>query len=279
VLAVQEVLHRGRTAHQEALVFRNPTFGTVLALDGVIQLTDHDNHIYHEMMAHVPLTAHGAAGDVLIIGGGDGGVLKEVLKHPVRRVVLVELDRDVIALSQRYFPAVSAGAFDDDRAEVVIGDGADHVARTHETFDVVIIDSTDPIGPGEALFSDSFYGDCRAVLRRGGMMVLQSGAPFYRSGELERARARLGRWVGAARPFLAPVPTYASGMLALLAAGPTAEGLCPPREVLQERATRLDGELRYYTPDVHHAAFVTASRLGGMTPPPGPSPHAWSAHP
>ena len=114
-LSIDEVVFAGHTGHQEALIFTNPVFGRVLALDGVVQLTELDNRIYHEMVTHVPATAHGSPGDVLIIGGGDGGTLKEVLKHPVKSVVLVDLDAEVIALSRKFFPEISGGAFDDPR--------------------------------------------------------------------------------------------------------------------------------------------------------------------
>jgi hypothetical protein len=114
-----------------------------------VQLTERDNYIYHEMIAHVPLMAHGAAKRVLIIGGGDGGTLKEVLKHPVEHVVLIEIDDDVIELSKRFFPQVSDGAFEDRRVNLVIGDGVEYVTQTEAKFDAVIVDSTDPIGPGE----------------------------------------------------------------------------------------------------------------------------------
>jgi spermidine synthase len=261
VLAVDEVIHHGRTAFQEVLIVRNPTFGKVLALDGVVQLTERDSHIYHEMMAHVPLTAHGAARDVLIVGGGDGGVLKEVLKHRVRRVVVAELDPQVIALAREHFPAVSGGAFADARTAVEIGDAAAFVAGAHEAFDLVIVDSTDPVGPGEALFSEAFYRHGRAALRRDGLLMLQSGAPFYRPDLLERVRARVGACFGAARPLLAPVPTYASGLLALIAAGPNAEALCPREDMLAARMAGIAGGCRYYDPGVHQAAFSMAERL------------------
>jgi spermidine synthase len=133
VFTVDAVLHEGRTDFQDVLVFENRLFGRVLVLDGVVQLTERDNHIYHEMIAHVPLMAHGAARRVLIIGGGDGGTLKEVLKHPVECVVMVEIDGQVIDVSRRFFPEVSGGAFDDPRASVIVGDGVGYVARTDST--------------------------------------------------------------------------------------------------------------------------------------------------
>ena len=140
VFTMDADLYRARTKFQDVLIFENRLFGRVLVLDGVVQLTERDNHIYHEMIAHVPLMAHGAAKRVLIIGGGDGGTLKEVLKHPVERVVLVEIDDDVIELSKRFFPQVSDGAFEDRRVTLVIRDGVEYVAQAEAKFDAVIVE-------------------------------------------------------------------------------------------------------------------------------------------
>jgi spermidine synthase len=255
VLVVSQLLHRSRTRYQDVLIFENRTFGKVLVLDGVVQLTELDNHIYHEMIAHVPLTAHARPADVLIIGGGDGGTLREVLKHPVGRVVMVELDEKVIELAKQFFPGVSAGAFDDPRAEVVIADAAAFVADSRDRFDVIVIDSTDPFGPGEALFSDAFYRRCRALLRDGGMVSMQSGVPLFRPTQIEGLRNRLTNCFGSARPFLCPVPTYANGMLALFAAGESGRSLCPPVEKLRERFTSIREPTRYYGPNIHVSAF------------------------
>jgi spermidine synthase len=145
VFTVDAVLHQSRTAFHDVLVFENRLFGRVLVIDGALQLTERDNHIYHEMVAHVPLMAHGSAKCVLVIGGGDGGTLKEVLKHPVAHVVLVDIDPAVIELSKRFFPALSRAAFEDPRVSIVVGDGARYVARAGEKFDTIIVDSTDPV--------------------------------------------------------------------------------------------------------------------------------------
>jgi spermidine synthase len=256
VFAVDAVLHQGRTRFQEVLVFENRFFGRVLVLDGVVQLTERDNHIYHEMIAHVPLSAHGSAKRALIIGGGDGGTLKEVLKHPVAEAVLVEIDGEVVELSKQYFPAVSGGSFEDPRAKVIIDDAADYVTETEARFDVIIVDSTDPIGPSEKLFSNSFYADCARVLHPGGLISVQSGAPFFQGSELVKVLQDLETVFGAAAPFLAPVPTYAGGMLALAVASTSREALCPALDILRERFGKIRGATGYYTPEVHRAAFT-----------------------
>lgn len=265
VFTVDAVLHQSRNALQEVLVFENRLFGRILVLDGVVQLTERDNHIYHEMIAHVPLIAHGLAKRVLIIGGGDGGALKEVLKHSVEEVVLVDIDGDVIELSKRFFPGVSQGAFEDRRASIVVGDGLEYVSTTDKTFDVVIIDSTDPIGPGEKLFSIMFYERCRNILQAGGIISLQSGAPLYQPQQLEDVCARLSSSFVAVRPFIAPVPTYAGGMLALVVAGESYKALRPAAKVLRERYNRLRSTTGYYTPEVHRATFTLPPKFTSVS--------------
>lgn len=258
ILSVEEVLHQSKTEFQDVLIFRNRVFGKVLVLDGVVQLTERDNHIYHEMMAHLPLFAHGRAKDVLVIGGGDGGVLKEVLKHDVARVVIAELDAELIDICRMHLPEVSAGAFEDPRVTRVHGDASDYVAGCKLKFDVILIDSTDPIGPGERLFDERFYARCASLLRNKGIVVAQSGAAFFQPDELHDVCDRLERAFGVAIPYLAPVPTYAGGMLALVAATSESERLRPGSKVLRERLDRSRVNTRYYAPKVHRAAFKFA---------------------
>ena len=198
-MAVERVIHEGRTAFQEVLVFENADFGRVLVLDGVVQTTERDEFIYHEMLAHVPLVAHGACREVLIIGGGDGGVLEEVLKHrSIERVTMVELDAGVIEVSRAHLPAVGGGAFDDPRLRLIIDDGAAFVRGERGggdvRYDVVIVDSTDPLGgPGDVLFGDAFYGACARRLRPGGVLVNQSGNPFVERRRVPEFLERAGR--------------------------------------------------------------------------------------
>ena len=153
-LRIDKILYEGRTSFQEVRLIENEHFGRVLLLDGVVQTTERDEFFYHEMMLHPALCALGNAQDVLIIGGGDGGCLREALKHPsVKRAVMVEIDGGVVELSKKYLPALSAGAFDDPRTELIIGDGAKYMAEAQpDQFDAIIVDSTDPFGPGEVLF-------------------------------------------------------------------------------------------------------------------------------
>jgi spermidine synthase len=154
-----EVLFEEKTEHQDLVIFENDFFGRVMLLDGVTQTTDRDEFVYHEMISHVPIFAHGNAQKVLIIGGGDGGVLREVLRHKDVECTMVEIDASVVEMSKKYFPQHSDGAFEDPRCNLVIADGLKFVKETQDRFDVIIVDSTDPIGPGEVLFTSEFYSD------------------------------------------------------------------------------------------------------------------------
>ena len=159
---VKRELARVQSDFQDIVIFDSFSHGRVMVLDGVIQITERDEFVYQEMLAHVPLLAHGAAANVLIIGAGDGGVLRRVLQHRgVRRAVMVEIDGEVIRLAKEFLPLIGADAWNDPRAEVIVGDGIDYVKRAPDaTFDAIIVDSTDPIGVGEVLFTDEFYANC-----------------------------------------------------------------------------------------------------------------------
>ena len=191
---IDKVYFENKTEHQHLMIFHNAALGRVMVLDGVVQTTEKDEFVYHEMMAHVPLFAHGNAKQVLIVGGGDGGMLREVLKHQtVEQVTMVEIDNAVIEMAKQYLPNHSRGAFDDPRANIVIADGMDFVRDTEQTFDVIISDSTDPIGPGEILFTNDFYAQCQRILNPGGVVVTQNGVAFFQLDEVKTTSSRLSR--------------------------------------------------------------------------------------
>ncbi|MDH3235833.1 MAG: polyamine aminopropyltransferase [Alphaproteobacteria bacterium] len=256
-LRVDRVRHREQTAHQDLIIFENKRFGRVLALDGVIQTTEGDEYVYHEMLVHMPVLGHGRVKDVLIVGGGDGGALREVLRHAsVEHAVLVEIDASVIELCREHLPKHSAGAFDDARAEIVIADGAAFITETERRFDVIIIDSTDPIGPGEVLFSEHFYDGCKRCLRPGGILVTQNGVPSVQGMEVTQSHQRLGAHFADVAFYLAPVPTYLGGFMAFGWASDDAGLRTPPPGELAARYAAAGIATRYYNPDIHHAAFA-----------------------
>jgi len=260
-LRMDRVLFQGKTEFQSAVIFENDRFGRILILDDVVQTTEADEFIYHEMLAHVPLFAVDAPKHVLIIGGGDGGCLEEVLKHPVETATMVELDRGVIDIAREHLPNICGKAFDDPRTDLIIGDGAAFVAETDRTFDAIIIDSTDPVGPGEILFSREFYTNCQRRLSDQGILVTQNGVPFVQRDEFKKSRASFEALFRHPNFFFAAVPTYALGVMAF---GCSSDGLDPsavPLEVLQSRFDALGLKTQYYTPEIHLGAFAWPAYL------------------
>jgi spermidine synthase len=254
---VQEKLYEEKTKEQHLVIFNNPRFGKVLALDGVIQTTEKDEFVYHEMMTHVPMLAHGNAKNVLIIGGGDGGILREVLKHKtVEKATLVEIDESVVTFSKKHLPTLSAGAFDDPRAEVVIQDGCIFVKNSTQKYDVIICDSTDPIGPGAVLFTPEFYGDCHALLTEGGIFVNQNGVPFMQADELRNTFKNRKLHFQDVGFYLGVIPTYVGGFMAFGWATDGQENRDISLQELEKRFKNIEGELKYYTPAIHKASFV-----------------------
>jgi len=256
-LKAERVLFDSKSAHQRLVLFENATFGRVLALDGVMQTTEKDEFIYHEMLAHLPILAHGGVRKVLIIGGGDGGMLEEVLKHgTVEKVAMVDIDDTVIELSKQYLRSICGEAFEDQRTDLVIADGTAFVAQCRERYDVIIVDSTDPIGPGEALFTANFYKDCKACLAPGGVLVTQNGVPYLQSGELAATMACLRPLFADVGCYLATVPTYVGGPMAFGWASDDAALRRVSVEALEDRLAEAGIATRYYTPEVHMAAFA-----------------------
>lgn len=256
LLAERVLVERG-DGLQELLVFENPVFGRALVLDGAVQTTERDEFIYHEMLAHVPLFAHGGARRVVVIGGGDGGTLEEVLKHrSVEEATLVEIDESVIDASREHLPSVGGDAFEDGRARIVIGDGLSFMRETADRFDVIIVDSTDPHGPGWRLFTKDFYAHCRARLTEGGILVAQSGVPFLQPGELKAVAGRLRQVFADVGAYTASVPTYYGGSMAFAFASDDAEKRRPPLGLLERRFAESGIATRCYMPDLHLAAFT-----------------------
>lgn len=253
----EKVLYHRPIGQQDLILFENPIFGRMLSLDGVTQVTEADEFIYHEMLTHVPVLAHGAVKSVLIIGGGDGGMLREVARHSsIERIVMVEIDEGVVTFSKEYLPGVSAGAFDDPRLELAIADGADYMRDATEQFDVIIVDSTDPIGPGEVLFTDHFYGHAKQRLKDGGVLVTQNGVPFLQGDELSGTMRAFRSLFDVATCYLATVPTYVGGPMAFGFGTDNQDLLTVDAATLAERHKAAGLDTRYYTPDVHKGAFA-----------------------
>lgn len=256
-MKVDRVLFEGRSENQHVAVVENGTFGRALYLDGALQTTERDEFIYHEMLAHLPILAHGAAANVLIIGGGDGGMLEEVLKHrSIETVTMVEIDPSVVAMCREHLPSISGDAFDDPRLDLVFADGVDFVRTTEKRFDIAIVDSTDPIGPGEVLFTETFYQGGKRVLKEGGILVTQNGVPFVQGDELTQSVRLLRGLFADASCYMATVPGYVGGPMAFGWGTDNADLRQVPLEVLKKRFAEAGIDTRYYTPEVHQAAFA-----------------------
>lgn len=258
---IDKMYFESKTEHQHLMIFHNAQLGRVMTLDGVVQTTEADEFIYHEMMAHVPIFAHGNAKKVLIIGGGDGGMLREVLRHDGIEVTQVEIDQAVIDMSVQYLPKHSQGAYDDPRANIVIADGMDFVRNSDEKFDVIISDSTDPIGPGEVLFTEDFYGLAKARLNEGGVIATQNGVPFFQQDELINTYQRMGKHFSDTTFYGASVPTYYGGIMTFAWGTDNTELRNIPLATLQARFEKAGFKTRYYNPAIHQAAFALPQYL------------------
>ncbi len=256
---VKRELARVQSDFQDIAVFESYTHGRVMLLDGVVQITEMDEFVYQEMIVHVPLLAHGAARNVLIIGAGDGGVLKRVLQHRnVERAVMVEIDGEVIRLAKEFMPGIGGDAWTSKRAEVIVGDGIDYVRRAPDAaFDAIIVDSTDPIGVGEVLFTDEFYRNSARILSAGGLIVNQCGVPAMQADELRDTSARRAQFFPHVGAYVAAVPTYVGGFMTLGFAAKQAGLDAVPATEIERRAQAAGvlGTTQYWTPGVHAAAF------------------------
>ena len=256
---VKRELARVQSDFQDIVIFESTSHGRVMVLDGVIQITERDEFVYQEMLAHVPLLAHGAAENVLIIGAGDGGVLRRVLQHRgVKRAVMVEIDGEVIRLCKEFLPGIAGDAWTDPRAEVIVDDGIDYVTRAPDAaFDAIIVDSTDPIGVGEVLFTDAFYENCARILSPRGLVVNQCGVPFMQADELRETSLRRGKFFPHVSAYVVAVPTYVGGLMTLGWSAKDKGLTSVPVEAIRARAQAAGilGTTRFWTPDIHVGAF------------------------
>lgn len=259
---VDKLHYRDKTAHQDLVIFENTAFGRVMALDGVVQTTERDEFIYHEMMTHVPILAHGKAKRVLIIGGGDGAMLREVSRHQsIEQITMVEIDAGVVSFCKQYLPNHSAGAYDDPRLNLVIDDGVNFVTQTQEKFDVIISDCTDPIGPGESLFTSAFYEGCKNALNPGGIFVAQNGVCFLQQEEALNSHRKLSHYFSDVSFYQAAIPTYYGGIMTFAWASDNETLRQWDAATLQSRFDDAGLRCRYYNPAVHVGSFALPQYL------------------
>lgn len=271
-LQVSKVLLHQRTKFQDLMVFESTTWGNVLVLDGVIQLTEKDECSYQEMMAHLPMFSHKNPKNVLIIGGGDGGVLREVCRHEcVESATMVEIDVGVTEASKQFFPKVACG-FQHPKANLIIGDGVKFASDAADSsYDVIVVDSSDPVGPAEKLFSKEFYENAHRILRPGGVMCTQSECSWLNAELIQDIVKTFGAPFASAEYASMQVPTYPCGQIGAFLgrkADPATEGAdASCRRPM--RSVPSDMDLQYYTEDMHSAAFAlprhVQEKLGGRS--------------
>jgi spermidine synthase len=256
--AVERVLYEMQTEHQHLVLFEHPFFGKMLMLDGATQVTSKDEFVYHEMMTHVPIFAHGNPREVLIVGGGDCGIAEEVLKHKsVRRLTQVEIDASVVEFSKEHFPEFTKPVLTNKRFDLVIDDGMNYVAKTDRRFDIIIVDSTDPLGPGKVLFSEKFYAACRRCMAKGGLLITQNGVPIFQAGELTATISRFRKLFADGYCYVAAIPTYVGGHMAMgWATDDTRLRHASVKTIAARYKKAGSFPTQYWTPEVHVAAFA-----------------------
>ncbi len=250
-LANKEPLEKIVSPYQTIEVYQTEFFGNMLVIDGIIMLTDYDNSAYHEMIAHVPLIAHPRPKRVLIVGGGDGGTAQQVLKHTeVQEVTLCDIDKEVINISKKYFPQL-ATSFNDPRLIVVAEDASQYIKTKENYFDVIIVDSTDPIGPGEVLFQKQFYQNIHSALTEHGIAVTQAESMYYHRDLIERLYKQNAQLFAHTKYYYTVIPTYPSGTIGFYFCSKKHD----PFEHVNTKRIKALKDLQYYHKGMHWASF------------------------
>ncbi|MFA5846848.1 MAG: polyamine aminopropyltransferase [Thermodesulfovibrionales bacterium] len=245
---VEDILYRGKSKFQEIMVIQNPHFGKMLILDGVVQITERDEFFYHEMLTHVVLHAHPAPKKVIVIGGGDGGAVREILKHKtVEKVYFIEIDEDVINVSRKFFPTVACDV-DDPRVEIKCMDGAEFVRGRSSDIDAVIVDSTDIVGFATSLFTKEFFTSIKNCLTESGFYVTLSESLHFHKDIVIEVQETMKGVFPLVDLYAAPIATYAGNWWTFSVGS---KGLSP-REMRQ----KFDIKTKYYSDEIHLQAFL-----------------------
>ncbi|CAH2714706.1 Polyamine aminopropyltransferase [Neobacillus rhizosphaerae] len=254
-IKVKEHLYTGKSPYQQIDIFDSEEMGIFLIIDGIVMLTSKDEFIYHDMIVHVPLATNPAIKKALVIGGGDGGTVRELTRYSsIEKIDMVEIDEMVVAAAKKFLP-LTAGRLDDPRVSLYFEDGAEFLRNTKEKYDLIIVDSTDPIGPGEGLFTNEFYQNCYNALTDDGILVNQCESPFYEKNakEMRRAISKINRLFPISEVYQYHMPTYPSGHWLF---GFASKKFHPLHDFRPEKWTELGIETKYYNTDVHRGAFM-----------------------
>lgn len=262
-IQVDRQLYSSQSEFQRIDIFSSKEFGRFLTLDGYMMLTQKDEFIYHEMMVHVPMAVHPEVRKVLVIGGGDGGTARELIRYPaIEQIDVVEIDEEVVSACRQYLPQTACG-FDDERIHLFYEDGLKYVRRYEDTYDLILVDSTDPFGPGEGLFTKEFYGNCYKALKAEGIMVNQHESPFYPNdaAAMQRAHKRIVESFPISRVYQAHIPTYPSGHWLF---GFASKRYHPLTDQDAARWKALGLRTRYYNEQLHRGAFALPNYVEEM---------------
>jgi len=250
---IKGTLHSEQSDFQKVEVIDTEAYGKMLLLDGLVMTTEKDEFFYHEMISHIPMLAHPNPERVLVVGGGDGGTVREVLKHPsVKEVVLCEIDGAVIEVSKKYLPSI-AEKLDDPRVKINVEDAIEYMKRQNKSFDVILIDSTDPMGPGEGLFTEDFYTNVKNALKENGVMAAQSESPIMNQKELGLISNLLKKVFPIVKTYISPMPTYPGSFWSWTFCSETVN----PLEIKNEKAAEeIEKQAKLYNREFHKSVFV-----------------------
>ena len=270
-MEITKVLADEKSKYQQIRIFDTVANGRVMTLDDIVQITSRDESAYADMLTHLPMLEHGKVERVMIVGGGDLSIADEALKHKnVKEVVLVDIDGDVIRLCKKLFGEVNAKAFKDKRMTVEVADAFEYLGRksSKNRFDLIIADRPDPVGPGKALFGETFYDRVKGALKPGGYATFQTGVPFYQPWEITEALQELARFFPTSGLYLTVVPTYIGGFMALSWATKGGKPLGSEKGIKNAAKAFKKAKLKceYYNPAIHAAAFALPNWIAKLVP-------------
>jgi spermidine synthase len=270
-MEITKVLADEQSQFQHIRIFDTVANGRVMTLDDIVQITSRDESAYADMLTHLPMLEHGKVERVMIVGGGDLSIADEALKHKnVKEVVLVDIDGRVIELCRELFGEINAKAFRDRRMVVEVADAFEYLGRksSKNRFDLIIADRPDPVGPGKALFGETFYDRVKGALKKGGYATFQTGVPFYQPWEITEALEELNRFFPRSGLYLSVVPTYIGGFMALSWATKGGKPLGTPAGIKKAAAAYKKAKLKtdYYNPAIHAAAFALPNWIAKLVP-------------
>ena len=257
-ITIEKIITSQKSKFQNILIFDSKYFGRILTLDKVIQITEFDHFYYSEMLSHIPIITHGKVKRVLIIGGGDGAIAHEVLKHnSIKEVFICEIDQDVINLSIKYLKKINFGSLKNPKVKIIIEDASQFIKKNNfkNYFDLIIADRPDPIGPGKNLFKIKFYKDIKNALSNSGIAVFQNGVPFFQKKELKDTMKHLKSTFNYSGVYLTVVPTYIGGYMALTW---SSNAIDISKKVNLGKHSKVINKLntQYYTKEIHYTSFI-----------------------